>query len=136
MVALCGPCKNGKKGTANVTKAQLASIKAGKTYVNIHTAKNAAGEIRGQVKAKKGPSTGGSPPPLRRLLRRRPAMTRRRIRIRKSLGFEQQPRDGCMRGVEAGGLLEAPRDRVCDCPAAYALAIELEIGREAVEPAP
>ena len=63
MVALCGPCKNGKKGTANVTRAQLASIKAGKTYVNIHTAKNAAGEIRGQVKARKGPSTGGSPPP-------------------------------------------------------------------------
>jgi hypothetical protein len=63
MVALCGPCKNGKKGTANVTKAQLATIRAGKTYVNIHTKKNAAGEIRGQVKAKKGPSTSGSPPP-------------------------------------------------------------------------
>ncbi len=63
MVALCGPCKNGKKGTANVTKAQLATIKAGRAYVNLHTAKNAAGEIRGQVKAKKGPSTSGSPPP-------------------------------------------------------------------------
>jgi hypothetical protein len=63
MVALCGPCKSGKKGTANVTKAQLATIKAGRSYVNIHTAKNPAGEIRGQVKAKKGPSTSGSPPP-------------------------------------------------------------------------
>jgi hypothetical protein len=63
MVALCGPCKNGKKGTANVTKAQLATIKAGKTYVNVHTKKNPAGEIRGQVKAKRGPSTSGSPPP-------------------------------------------------------------------------
>jgi CHRD domain len=63
MVALCGPCKNGKKGTANLTKAQLATVKAGRSYVNVHTAKNAAGEIRGQVKAKKGPSTVGSPPP-------------------------------------------------------------------------
>ncbi len=45
MVALCGPCKNGKKGTANVTKAQLATIRAGRTYVNIHTAKNAAGRF-------------------------------------------------------------------------------------------
>jgi hypothetical protein len=63
MVALCGPCKSGRKGTATVTKAQLATIKAGRSYVNVHTAKNAAGEIRGQVKAKQGPSTGGSPPP-------------------------------------------------------------------------
>jgi len=63
MKALCGPCKNGRKGTATVTKAQLATIKAGRAYVNIHTAANAAGEIRGQVKAKLGPSTGGSPPP-------------------------------------------------------------------------
>jgi len=63
MVALCGPCKTGKRGSATVTKAQLKTIKAGGTYVNIHTAKNAAGEIRGQVKAKKGASTSGSPPP-------------------------------------------------------------------------
>jgi hypothetical protein len=63
MKALCGPCKSGKKGSAKVTKAQLATIKAGRAYVNIHTAANAAGEIRGQVKAKRGPSTGGSPPP-------------------------------------------------------------------------
>ena len=63
MVALCGPCKNGKKGSATVTKAQLATIRAGRAYINIHTATNAAGEIRGQVKAKKGPTTAGSPPP-------------------------------------------------------------------------
>lgn len=63
MVALCGPCKNGKKGSATVTKAQLATIRAGRAYVNLHTATNAAGEIRGQVKAKLGPPTGGSPPP-------------------------------------------------------------------------
>lgn len=63
MKALCGPCKSGKKGLATVTKAQLATIKAGRAYINIHTATNAAGEIRGQVKAKLGPPTGGSPPP-------------------------------------------------------------------------
>jgi hypothetical protein len=63
MKALCGPCKNGKRGTVTVTKAQLATIKAGRAYVNIHTATNPAGEIRGQVKAKLGPPTGGSPPP-------------------------------------------------------------------------
>jgi hypothetical protein len=63
MVALCGPCKNGKKGSATVTKAQLATIRAGGTYVNLHTATNAAGEIRGQIAAKKGPTTASSPPP-------------------------------------------------------------------------
>jgi hypothetical protein len=63
MVALCGPCKNGKKGSATVTKAQLATIRAGATYVNVHTATNAAGEIRGQVKAVKGKATSASPPP-------------------------------------------------------------------------
>jgi CHRD domain len=63
MKALCGPCRNGKRGTVRVTKAQLATIKAGRSYVNIHTATNAAGEIRGQVKAKLGPPIGGSPPP-------------------------------------------------------------------------
>jgi len=63
MVALCGPCKTGKRRTAAVTKAQLKTIRAGGTYVNVHTKKNPAGEIRGQVKAKKGASTSGTPPP-------------------------------------------------------------------------
>ena len=63
MVALCGPCKSGKRGTASVTKAQLATIRAGRSYVNIHTATNAAGEIRGQIKATRGPSTTSQPPP-------------------------------------------------------------------------
>lgn len=63
MVALCGPCRNGQKGSATVTKAQLATIRAGTTYVNVHTARNAAGEVRGQIVAKKGPTTAGSPPP-------------------------------------------------------------------------
>ena len=51
MVALCGPCKSGKRGTATITHAQLRTIEAGRAYVNVHTKKNAAGEIRGQIKA-------------------------------------------------------------------------------------
>ena len=50
MVALCGPCRSGQRGTATLTHAQFAKIEAGATYVNVHTAKNAGGEIRGQVK--------------------------------------------------------------------------------------
>ena len=50
LLALCGPCKTGQRGTATISEAQFKKIEAGSTYVNIHTAKNAAGEIRGQVK--------------------------------------------------------------------------------------
>lgn len=38
------------KGTATATQQQIDDIKAGKTYVNIHTEKNKGGEIRGQLK--------------------------------------------------------------------------------------
>ena len=62
MVPLCGPCKNGKKGAVTITHAQLNTIRAGRAYVNIHTAKNPLGEIRGQVKVSKT-STDDSPPP-------------------------------------------------------------------------
>jgi hypothetical protein len=50
LVALCGPCKSGVTGKRTLSKAVDTAIGAGGTYVNIHTAKNAAGEIRGQVK--------------------------------------------------------------------------------------
>jgi CHRD domain len=49
-VALCGPCKSGQKGSTQVTEATVKAVEAGKTYVNVHTTKNQAGEIRGQVK--------------------------------------------------------------------------------------
>ena len=51
LVALCGPCKNGQRGTATISHAQLRIIRAGGSYVNVHTTKNPAGEIRGQVKS-------------------------------------------------------------------------------------
>jgi hypothetical protein len=50
IVPLCGPCKNGMKGTAKISKSVIAALEGGKAYVNVHTPKNAAGEIRGQVK--------------------------------------------------------------------------------------
>ena len=40
---------SGSKGSATLTDAQAADLMAGKYYVNVHTAANAAGEIRGQV---------------------------------------------------------------------------------------
>ena len=62
LVALCGPCRQGQRGTATITHAQLRTIRAGRAYVNIHTAKNAAGEIRGQIKASKSSSSSTSRP--------------------------------------------------------------------------
>jgi Cu/Zn superoxide dismutase len=50
-VPLCGPCRNGARGTANVTAAVLAALEKGRAYVNVHTKKNPAGEIRGQIRA-------------------------------------------------------------------------------------
>ena len=49
LVALCGPCKSGQTGKASVTEAAGNAIKSGGAYVNVHTAKNAGGEIRGQI---------------------------------------------------------------------------------------
>ncbi len=45
-----GGMKNPLEGKATLTDAQLGDITSGKTYVNIHTAANKGGEIRGQVK--------------------------------------------------------------------------------------
>ncbi len=50
LVSLCAPCRSGQKGKANISKGVAAAIKSGRTYVNVHTARNAAGEIRGQIK--------------------------------------------------------------------------------------
>ena len=36
-------------GSGTMTAAQLADLQAGKCYVNVHTAKNPNGEIRGQL---------------------------------------------------------------------------------------
>lgn len=45
-----GGMKNPLEGTFTVDDAKLADIIGGKTYVNVHTAANKGGEIRGQLK--------------------------------------------------------------------------------------
>jgi CHRD domain len=48
-VSLCGPCRTGMRGFARVDAKTISALIAGTAYVNVHTAKNAAGEIRGQI---------------------------------------------------------------------------------------
>ena len=50
-VPLCGPCRSGQRGTANLSAAALAALQVGRGYVNVHTTKNPGGEIRGQISA-------------------------------------------------------------------------------------
>lgn len=50
-VPLCGPCRTGASGRTTVTGAVLAALETGRAYVNVHTARNPAGEIRAQIPA-------------------------------------------------------------------------------------
>src|SRR5262249_60707285 len=52
---VCGPCGNGQTGKVHISKAVVSALEAGNAYVNVHTPKNAAGEIRGQVKVRGQP---------------------------------------------------------------------------------
>jgi len=52
VVPLCGPCRNGQTGRVKISKAVVSALEGGNAYVNVHTAKNAAGEVRGQVATK------------------------------------------------------------------------------------
>jgi hypothetical protein len=49
VVPIAGADKGAFEGSATLTDAQAEELMAGKWYVNIHTAANKAGEIRGQV---------------------------------------------------------------------------------------
>ena len=51
-IALCGPCRSGQTGTVKVPGKYQESLEHGGAYVNVHTAKNAGGEIRGQLTSK------------------------------------------------------------------------------------
>jgi hypothetical protein len=51
IVPLCAPCKSGARGSATVNASVLNALEAGRGYVNVHTGKNPAGEIRGQLGA-------------------------------------------------------------------------------------
>ena len=50
LVSLCGPCKSGQSGKAVLSGAAANALNGKLAYVNVHTAKNAAGEIRGQIR--------------------------------------------------------------------------------------
>jgi hypothetical protein len=49
VLPLCAPCKSGVTGMAPLTPAELSAFKKHLLYVNVHTAKNPNGEIRGQL---------------------------------------------------------------------------------------
>jgi CHRD domain len=49
VVTLCTPCTSGAHGTATLTAAEMTAFKKHLLYVNVHTAKNPNGEIRGQL---------------------------------------------------------------------------------------
>ena len=50
LLPLCGPCTSGQKGRVKISKDVADVLERGLAYVNVHTGKNAAGEIRGQAK--------------------------------------------------------------------------------------
>lgn len=49
VVPLCAPCKSGQHGTAKLSASMAKALAGGGFYANVHTAKNANGEIRGQI---------------------------------------------------------------------------------------
>jgi hypothetical protein len=51
IVPLCAPCRSGARGNADVGAAVLSALEAGRAYVNVHTRRNPAGEIRSQLRA-------------------------------------------------------------------------------------
>ena len=94
-VSLCGPCRNGQRGTGRLTAATLAALAAGRAYVNVHTPKNPGGEIRGQIRAVPLRSTD------RRIGRRRTAAGARPVLTRGRRNRSMRPRQA-FSGTGAG----------------------------------
>ncbi|MGI8479390.1 MAG: CHRD domain-containing protein [Gaiellaceae bacterium] len=57
-LALCGACRSGAHGSAKAREGTVRALITSGAYVNVHTARNPAGEIRGQIRA------GSTVPPL------------------------------------------------------------------------
>ncbi len=49
LIPFTGDLSSPIKGKATLTAAQVADLTAGRLYVNLHTAKNPGGEVRGQL---------------------------------------------------------------------------------------
>ena len=49
VIALCAPCKASAKGVVSVSRRVFEAVTKRRGYVNVHTAKNPTGEIRGQL---------------------------------------------------------------------------------------
>jgi NADH:ubiquinone oxidoreductase subunit F (NADH-binding) len=49
VIPLCTPCRSGAHGKVTITAAVKRALAHHKLYVNVHTAKNPNGEIRGQL---------------------------------------------------------------------------------------
>ena len=49
LVPFSGTLASPIKGSATLTDAQISDLEAGRTYINLHTADNKGGEIRGQL---------------------------------------------------------------------------------------
>lgn len=50
VIKLCSPCSSRERGKAKVKgEALFRTIRQGRSYVNVHTKRNPAGEIRGQI---------------------------------------------------------------------------------------
>src|SRR5262245_2521123 len=49
IVPLCGPCSSGATGSVKVSSKVASQLDHNQAYVNVHTAKNPGGEIRGQL---------------------------------------------------------------------------------------
>jgi len=56
LLPLCGPCRSGQTGQAKISNDAADALERGLAYVNVHTGKNAAGEIRGQARLVSGGS--------------------------------------------------------------------------------
>ena len=64
LIPLCGPCVSGQTGQLTISTDASDLLERGRTYVNVHTAKNAGGEIRGQIKLVAHVGTSPTPSPV------------------------------------------------------------------------
>lgn len=50
LLTLCRSCSSGQSGKGSLSETAATAVKSGSAYANVHTPKNKAGEIRGQIR--------------------------------------------------------------------------------------